>query len=179
MLAVLRQRIFEVDVRICFLIFLVALCLSTQSKGAEFRCLDNRALGRVIIRHEHHVNDDDEIARFAPRNPDEGGAFRWEGENEAGKNQFCFRVAIEGDITSGDADKLEWLLVSHSRYFKIRSSGGSLLEAMTMGRLLRLNYAGVEAKGSGKVACGAPGQPVCCASACALVDRLLTFGARV
>jgi hypothetical protein len=42
------------------------------------------------------------------------------------------------------------------------------LESMTMGRLLRLNYASIETQGSGKV-CGAPGQAVCCASACALV----------
>jgi len=91
-------------------------------------------------------------------------AYIWEGKDE----HDCWRVAIDGKITSGDADKLESLLTerSHSPEFLLQSPGGNLLEAMTMGRLLRASFASIETKRS---KCGGPGQVVCCASACALV----------
>ena len=127
----------------------LALFLSNYAKAADFTCVAPAALGRM----GPELHDD----AF-------GSYYFWEGKDE----HDCWRVAIEGKITSGDANKLEWLLTkpSHSPEFLLQSPGGNLLEAMTMGRLLRASFASIETK---RNKCGGPGQAVCCASACALV----------
>lgn len=138
--------------------FLLVVGLCSHSQAAEFKCLDNPALGRFVRVDRHGYP---------------GDPFGWEGES---KQKGCTRVAIEGKIIAGDADKLDWLLAPQydragdptPRSFVLLSPGGSVLEAMTLGRLLRLNYSRVEARRKGRNPCGAPGQPVCCASACAL-----------
>jgi len=128
---------------------LLALSLSNHAKAADFTCVVPPALGRLGLGLHDDVL---------------GSYYFWEGKDE----HDCWRVAIEGKITSGDADKLEWLLTkrSHSPEFFLQSPGGNLLEAMTMGRLLRTSFASIETK---RNKCGGPGQAVCCASACALV----------
>jgi hypothetical protein len=127
----------------------LALFLSNYAEAADFTCVAPPALGR--LGPELH-------------NDAFGSYYFWEGKDE----HDCWRIAIEGKITSGDANKLEWLLTkpSHSPEFLLQSPGGNLLEAMTMGRLLHASFASIETKRS---KCGGPGQAVCCASACALV----------
>jgi WD40 repeat protein len=131
----------------------LALFLSNYAKAADFTCVAPPALGRLVSLPVLHD---------VP--PDMRRDHVWEGKDE----HDCWRVAIEGKITSGDANKLEWLLTkpSHSPEFLLQSPGGNLLEAMTMGRLLRASFASIETK---KSKCGGPNQSVCCASACALV----------
>ncbi len=140
---------------------LLAFCLSNHAKAADFTCLDPSALGR-LVSWPRPVG----IQALYLRDPDER-AYIWEGKDKDGHG--CWRVAVEGKITSGDADKLESLLTRRSYapgLFLLQSPGGNLLEAMTMGRLLRASFASIETKRSN---CGGPNQQVCCASACALV----------
>ena len=133
---------------------LLALSLSTDVKAADFTCVAPLALGKLVKG---------EPGLFL-KTPWGGGAYIWEGKDK----QNCQRVAIEGKIASGDADKLEWILIEPfpASEFLLQSPGGNLLEAMTMGRLLRASFASIETM---KNKCGGPGQAVCCASACALV----------
>ena len=144
---------------------LLSLGMSCQLHAADFTCVGNPALGK-LIKNEQFGQD---IIIYTL-------AFNWEFPSYDG----CLgEVAIEGKIVPGDADKLEWLLTNRSpRVFFLRSPGGDALEAMTMGRLLRTTIARVEASTipawvwDKKVAgpqCGRAGEPVCCASACALV----------
>ncbi len=127
---------------------LLALSLINHAKAADFTCVAPHASGKLI--------------KGPPGYP--GSAYIWEGTNE----HDCWRVVIEGKIAPGDADKLESLLTerSHSLDLLLHSPGGNLLEAMTMGRLLRASFTSIE---TAKSKCGGPGQAVCCASACALV----------
>ena len=168
--------------RLCALVF--SLVLAGDACAADFRCIDQNAitLGKVV-RNELYRPGSSETPPLPWEEP--VGPFQWQGESD----WFCVRVAIEGKIASGDADKLEWLLTwpfkwkiptvsggGHPVYFELRSTGGSVLEALTLGRLLRTKHVSVqarrlkiEAEKTGKPPCGAPGQQICCASACALV----------
>ena len=133
---------------------LLALSLSTDVKAADFTCVAPLALGKLVKG---------EPGLFL-KTPWGGGTYIWEGKDK----QNCQRVAIEGKIASGDADKLEWILIQpfSASEFLLQSPGGNLLEAMTMGRLLRASFASIETM---RNKCGGPGQATCCASACALV----------
>ena len=113
---------------------LSALYLSNHAKAADFTCVARAALGRLGPRL--HIDG-------------LGSYHLWEGKDE----HDCWRVAIEGKITPGDADKLEWLLTERSRSpeFLLQSPGGNLLEAMTMGRLLRTSFASIETKRNAKL----------------------------
>ena len=155
-----------------FLLLIFALLVGSErsSIAADFTCIDHKALtlGKVVRNEEYEPGEIEQ-----PWMPD---PFKWEGDNAS--FPFCERVAIQGKIVPGDADKLEWLLAlnrsksvrrSPPSSFSLWSAGGNALEAMTMGRLLRVSYASVEAKRSDPSRCGHPGEPVCCASACALV----------
>jgi hypothetical protein len=138
---------------------LLTLFSISHAKAADFTCLEPPALGRLVSGPRPLG-----VQAQYPRDPDER-AYIWEGKDKDGHG--CWRVAIEGKITSGDADKLESLLTSSPPFvFLLQSPGGNLLEAMTMGRLLRASFASIETKRS---KCGGPNQAVCCASACALV----------
>lgn len=156
--------------RFHLLMSLLFLSLSSPSPAADFTCVDNSAFGKVVKNQAF----DQGAVKPSPYFETLSYRFRWEGEGKGVKSDdYCLRIAIEGKITFGDADKLEWLLApDYGRkspfVFALWSPGGNVLEAMTMGRLLRVAHARVEAKRTGKLLCGAIGQPVCCASACAL-----------
>jgi hypothetical protein len=154
-----------------FLLLIFALLVGSErsSIAADFTCIDHNALtlGKVVRNEEYEPRQVEQ-----PWMPD---PFRWEGDNKSFPT--CQHVSIQGKIVPGDADKLEWLLTldrsksvpkSPPSSFSLWSPGGNVLEAMTMGRLLRVSYASVEAKRSNPSRCGHPGEPVCCASACAL-----------
>ncbi|MGA7324484.1 MAG: hypothetical protein WBX25_08410 [Rhodomicrobium sp.] len=138
---------------------LLSLGLSSQPHAADFTCVANPALGK-LIKSEWYTADD----------IDYWGAFKWEIPSY---DECLGEVAIEGKIIPGDADKLEWLLArpgpNHPFIFLIQSPGGDLLEAMTMGRLLRTQFAQAYSRKLMGDRCGAPGQPICCASSCAFV----------
>ncbi len=149
-----------------FLVLLWLLVWAVSSvEAADFTCVSDPSLGALI-------KSNDWIGG-SPWPP----AFYWQG----GSKPTCYQVAIEGKIIPGDADKLEWLLTEGSqptRHFFLLSPGGNVMEAMTMGRLLRVRFASVVATfratnlvlGGKKFGlCGSPDQPVCCASACALL----------
>jgi WD40 repeat protein len=143
-----RQLIFHL------FLSLLALSLSNHAKAADFTCVAPPALGKLVKA----------TPGWSERIWEPQSAYIWEGKDE----HDCRRVAIEGKITSGDADRLESLLTerSHSPEFLLQSPGGNLLESITMGRLLRASFASIETM---RNECGGPGQAVCCASACALI----------
>lgn len=90
-------------------------------------------------------------------------SFRWEGGG--GVQAICTTVTVAGKIVEGDAGKTEWLIERGQRDFSLQSPGGDLLEGITIGRLLRSAHARANARDA---RCGGSGQPVCCASACAI-----------
>jgi hypothetical protein len=111
---------------------LLPLSAST-ALAAEFTCNNPPIAGR----NEH-------IGKLVPyRDPDREAddvrpLFRWDGDGGA-----CYQVLITGEIVSGDADKLEWLLQGYESVpgniedVQLASPGGDVIEAMTMGRLLK------------------------------------------
>ncbi len=141
-------------------IYLLALGFCGSLQAAEFRCVsDKSAFGRVIVNPRFSSP-----LGFLGEEP-----FMW--EKGLKEKDFCTTVTIEGKISVGDADKLEWLLVPSAERgpaptrFNLLSPGGSVFEAMTMGRLFRSANASVHSSG---IYCGGQGKPVCCASACAI-----------
>ena len=118
--------------------------------AAEFRCRQPKELGQIV-----NVPDDWTKSPLGP--------FRWTGK----ASTDCLEASLEGQIVGGDADKLEWLLggyegpISKSPHrLYLSSPGGNVLEAMTMGRLLRTRFV--------RTRTNCPGNQMCCASACAL-----------
>ena len=138
----------------------ICLILSiVPAVGADFTCVDSRAMGSVV----HNET-------YTPEWRGLKEVFRWGGVVKSN----CDNVAIRGPIIPGDADKLEWLLAPQYgregvpyRFFLL-SEGGSLSEAITMGRLFRATASSVAASLAGKSMCGGSGQPPCCSSACAI-----------
>lgn len=87
------------------------------------------------------------------------GPFTW---SENGPEQ-CSIASLSGEIVDGDASKLEWLLTDGGGIdtLVLSSPGGNAIEAMMMGRMLRVKWVHV------RTACGVKGD--CCASACSLL----------
>jgi hypothetical protein len=144
-----------------WLCLLITVGLSGNLKAAEFKCVsDKSAFGRILVN-----------PRFPspPLSLASEEQFKWEKGLKA--KDFCATVTIDGKISAGDADKLKWLFGGSEESgpsptrINFQSPGGSVLEAMTMGRLLRTANASVHSRG---LNCGVQGKPVCCASACAL-----------
>ncbi|MGA7325338.1 MAG: hypothetical protein WBX25_12830 [Rhodomicrobium sp.] len=148
---------------------LLFLGLSSQSRAADFTCVQP-AWGRVVNLTEAEPYNHGDPSQLMELLFKYGGYYAWDRKdsNVEDFSSNCWRVAIQGKITTGDASKLEWILTNKRPpgFFLLQSPGGNLLEAMTMGRLLRTAFANVEAS---KIHCGGNGEPVCCASACALV----------
>jgi len=147
---------------VLLVLFLLIFGSEGSARAAEFSCLDDPRKGKVV-RNKEFTEEWRGLLEV----------FKWTGNPD----QLCLRVSIDGKIVPGDADKLEWLLAPEGSrsgqsppiHFELQSPGGNVLEAMTLGRLLRTTYSVVSARSAVRPSCGLRGQPVCCASACALV----------
>jgi hypothetical protein len=95
-------------------------------------------------------------------------------------NEPCDKVRFSGRIAEGDFDEFLRLLKAEPQVTSVRlnSPGGSVAEAMKIGRLLRKRFVTAEAnnrifpdglRGESRQTCGGRNQTVCCASACAWI----------
>lgn len=140
----------------------LALALLVVSAGspvqaAEIRCLDH---GK-----EHMVAPRPETAQSTKR-------------YYSSESDYCQQIGLIGPIVSGDAEALQNFLVELPNApfsLILNSPGGSMLEGIRLGRIIRSYQLSVSA-GDYKslpvkvetATCGIEHRPVCCASACAI-----------
>ncbi|MCO5157499.1 MAG: hypothetical protein M9945_12250 [Aquamicrobium sp.] len=145
-------------------VFAIVVNLIPTSHAMEIRCIEYfDDVTRDVVRYFNNPKKDKSILDFD---------FIYE------KVQQCSIVEISGAISPGDAEKFTVYMDDqrHILLVVLISPGGSVKDALTMGRIIRERMLHTSASTYGfpedydfsDRTCGLPGRGPCCSSACAL-----------